>query len=108
MYYLERPKKESRLRGVLSLEVGALIKAIDYLKHRTIISLIYSGVLLISEAIKLKITEIDSDRMQMRIEQAKGKKDRMTLLSKGILELLRDYYRQHKPKHWLFEGQTVE
>jgi len=109
VYYLERPRKESRLPGVLSLEeVGALIKAIDNLKHRTIISLIYSGGLLISEAINLKITDIDSDRMQMRIEQAKGKKDRMTLLSKGVLELLREYYRQYRPKFWLFEGQTGE
>ena len=62
----------------------------------------------ISEAINLKITGIDSDRMQMRNDQGKGKKDRMTLLSKGVLELLREYYRQYRPKHWLFEDQAGE
>ncbi|MFA5816571.1 MAG: tyrosine-type recombinase/integrase [Bacteroidales bacterium] len=62
----------------------------------------------ISEAINLKITDIDSDRMQMRNDQGKGKKERVTLLSKGVLELLREYYRQYRPKHWLFEDQAGE
>ena len=65
---------------------------------------IYSGGLRISELINLKIKDIDSDRMQIRIEQAKGKKDRYTLLGQKTLEVLRSYVKQYQPREWLFEG----
>ncbi|MFC2118960.1 tyrosine-type recombinase/integrase, partial [Bacteroidota bacterium] len=71
---------------------------------RAIISTIYSGGLRISELINLKITDIDSKRMQIRVRNSKGNKDRITLLSPNILDLLREYYNNYKPKLWLFEG----
>lgn len=105
IYYLERPKKERKLPAVLSLdEVQRIIKHIKNIKHRAIISTIYSGGLRISELINLRITDIDSKRMQIRVSDSKGKKDRITLLSANILELLREYYIEYKPKLWLFEG----
>lgn len=66
---------------------------------------LYSGGLRRSELINLKITDIDSKRMLIRITQSKGNKDRYTLLSDKLLKLLRDYFRFYKPKYWLFEGQ---
>ena len=66
---------------------------------------IYSGGLRISELINLKVKDIDSDRMQIRISQSKGKKDRYTLLSKKTLISLRLYFKEFKPKEWLFEGE---
>ena len=63
------------------------------------------GGLRISELINLRIKDIDSNRMQIRIEQSKGKKDRYTLLSKKTLITLRQYFSEYKPKVWLFEGE---
>ncbi len=65
---------------------------------------IYSAGLRIGEAINLKIKDIDSQRMQIRVEQGKGKKDRYTLLGIKTLEVLRKYVAEYKPKEWLFEG----
>ncbi len=67
---------------------------------------IYSGGLRISELINLKVKDIDSNRMQIRIQQSKGKKDRYTLLSKKTLITLRQYFKEYHPKVWLFEGET--
>lgn len=104
---LKRPKKEKRLPTVLSLEeVKQLIDATHNLKHKTLLSLIYSAGLRIGEAINLKINDIDSKRMLIHIKGAKGKKDRYTLLSSSFLELLREYYRTYKPRNYLFEGQN--
>lgn len=69
---------------------------------------IYSAGLRISEAIHLKIKDIDSQRMQIRVEQSKGKKDRYTLLAAKTLEILRMYVKEYKPKDYLFEGQNGE
>jgi site-specific recombinase XerD len=76
------------------------------LKHKTILSLIYSAVLRISEALTLKPKDIDSKRMLIHVKNAKGKKDRYTLLSDKILLLLRAYYSIYRPKEFLFEGQN--
>jgi len=80
-------------------------KSISNLKHKAIIMTIYSAGLRISECINLKIKDIDSNRMQIRVEQSKGKKDRYTLLSAKTLEILRAYFKEYKPKEYLFEGQ---
>ncbi len=69
----------------------------------TLLSWINAG-LRVSEVIRLKISDIDSQRMQIRVEQSKGKKDRFTLLSSKTLEILRQYFKEYKPKTWLFEG----
>ncbi|WP_407267616.1 tyrosine-type recombinase/integrase [Tenacibaculum maritimum] len=106
---LQRPKKEKRLPMVLSLEeVKQLLDATHNLKHKTLLSLIYSAGLRIGEAINLKVSDIDSKRMLIHIKGAKGKKDRYTLLSPSFLELLRAYYKTYKPKKHLFEGQVKE
>ncbi len=105
-YFLERPRREKTLPTVLSVEeVVLILSKIENLKHKTIIMLIYSAGLRISEAINIKIKDIDSSRMQIRVQQAKGKKDRYTVLSTKLLNFLRLYYPQYKPREWLFEGQ---
>ena len=105
VYLIERPREEKFLPEVLSQEeVTALINATDNLKHKAVLMTIYSGGLRISELINLKIKDIDSNRMQIRIEQAKGKKDRYTLLGQKTLEVLRSYVKQYQPREWLFEG----
>ena len=104
-YFIDRPKKEKTLPVVLSEEeVITIIKSISNLKHKAIIMTIYSAGLRISECINLKIKDIDSNRMQLRIEQSKGKKDRYTVLSEKTLDILRRYFKAYKPKEYLFEG----
>ncbi|HOY96800.1 MAG TPA: tyrosine-type recombinase/integrase [Catalimonadaceae bacterium] len=106
-YFIDRPLEEKKLPVVLSMpEVTALIKATENLKHKTILTVIYSAGLRVSEAINLKISDIDSDRKQIRISQSKGKKDRYTLLSTKTLVLLREYFKAYKPKNYLFEGMN--
>ena len=106
IYLIERPRKEKYLPEVLSEEeVAAILKSITNIKHKALIMTIYSGGLRISELINLKVKDIDSDRMQIRISQSKGKKDRYTLLSKKTLITLRQYFREYKPKVYLFEGE---
>ncbi|WP_242203163.1 tyrosine-type recombinase/integrase [Aestuariivivens insulae] len=103
---LKRPKKEKKLPVVLSIdEVTSLFDAVNNLKHKTLLCLLYSGGLRIGEALNLKASDIDSKRMLIHIKGAKGKKDRYTLLSETFLTLLRNYYKLYRPKTYLFEGQ---
>ncbi len=105
VYYIDRPRREKSLPTVLSeQEITEILNAVENIKHKAIS--IYSAGLRISEVINLKLKDIDSKRMQIRVEQSKGKKDRYTLLSVKTLEVLRKYFIEHKPKDWLFEGQT--
>lgn len=100
---LRGPRRTFKLPVVLSQqEVIKILGVIENLKHKTILMTIYSAGLRVSEATHLKICDIDSQRMQIRVEQGKGKKDRYTLLSKVLLEQLRDYWCQYRPKTWLF------
>lgn len=108
-FNIERPRKPKRLPEVLSSdEVKNLIDSIINLKHKTLLSLVYSAGLRIGEALQLRVSDIDSKRMLIHIKSAKGKKDRYTLLSTNFLELLRYYYKTYKPKDYLFEGQEGE
>lgn len=105
VYLIERPREEKFLPEVLSQEeVAQLINVTSNLKHKAVLMTIYSGGLRISELINLKIKDIDSNRMQIRVEQAKGKKDRYTLLGQKTLEVLRAYVKLYQPREWLFEG----
>jgi site-specific recombinase XerD len=105
VYYIDRPKVEKTLPTVLSTsEVASLMKQVVNIKHKTILMLTYSSGLRISELLNLKLTDIDSQRKQIKIEQGKGKKDRFTILSEKVLPLLRDYYTQYKPAYYLFES----
>lgn len=104
-YSIERPRSENKLPKVISKEeVLALIHANKNMKHKCIVSLLYSAGLRRSELLNLKVTDIDSKRMLIRVEGAKGNKDRMTILSERLLEDLRVYFKEYKPKKWLFEG----
>jgi len=105
-YHLHRPRKEKKLPTVLRIdEVELLLKKCRNLKHKCILMTLYSGGLRRSELINLKIMDIDSQRMLIKISDSKGGKDRYTLLSGKLIKLLRDYYKLYKPKDWLFEGQ---
>jgi len=108
-YYIQRPKKEWNLPNVLSeKEVWQILSNTENLKHKAILSLIYSAGLRRSELINMKIEDIDSKRMYVIIRQGKGRKDRYSILSEKILELLRRYFKDYRPKKWLFEGQFGE
>jgi integrase/recombinase XerD len=105
-YYIQRPKKPKVLPNVLSEEeVQLILNNVDNLKHKCILSLAYSAGLRLGEVINLKPGDIDSKRNYVIVRQGKGMKDRYSLLSGKILELLRKYYAEYKPKEWLFEGQ---
>ena len=102
---IERPKREKKLPVILSMEeVRRLIDCAYNLRHKTLLSLIYSGGFRLSEALNLKICDIDSERMLIHIKSAKGKKDRYTLLSHKALLIMREYHRVYNPKVYLFEG----
>jgi integrase/recombinase XerD len=103
---IQRPQKEQKLPKVFSKdEVERILTVLRNLKHKAILSLIYSCGLRRSELINLKITDINSGRELIEIRGAKGKKDRFVPLSEKILVLLREYYKVYKPKYWLFEGE---
>jgi site-specific recombinase XerD len=104
-YEVERPRKEKKLPKVLSKEdVISIIAHTNNLKHKCIVSLLYSSGIRRNELVNLKITDIDSKRMLIRIDAAKGNKDRFTLLSHSLLKDLREYYKQYKPEKYLVEG----
>ena len=105
-FEIPRPKKPLQLPKVISEEkiIDGLM-AVQNIKHRSLLLLAYSAGMRVSEAVSLQITDINSDRMQIHIKSAKGKKDRVVTLSSTILTLLRQYYVLYKPTRWLFEGQ---
>lgn len=106
---LAYPRREKRLPEVLSKEeMQILLKGVKNLKHQTMLSLIYSAGLRAGELTRLRIADIDSGRMLIRVEMAKGKKDRYVGLSEKMLKMLREYYKEYKPKKYLFEGQGRE
>ncbi|MCF8223645.1 MAG: site-specific integrase [Bacteroidales bacterium] len=105
-YDISRPKKEKRLPQVLCKEdINKLFEVTKNLKHKCILMTIYSGGLRRGELINLRTEDIDSGRMLIRIIGSKGNKDRYTILSEKLLELLREYYKEYRPKKYLFEGQ---
>ncbi len=99
------PKKPQTLPVILSPEeVLQFLDCIASVKHRAILSCCYAAGLRISEAIRLTAPAIDSARMVLRVEQGKGQKDRYTMLSPRLLDILRAWWRRERPKHWLFPG----
>lgn len=107
-YEIERPRREYKLPKVISKEeVLSIIANANNLKHKCIISLLYSSGLRRSELLNLKPTDVDSKRMLVRVVAAKGNKDRHTLLSTTVLEDLREYYKEWKPQIYLFEGRKA-
>ena len=105
VFIIDRPKKDTLLPKVLSKqEMFAIISAIQNLKHRCIISLIYSAGLRRSELLNLKISDLDSSRNLVLIRGGKGNKNRQSIISKELFNHLREYYKKFNPKTWLFEG----
>jgi integrase/recombinase XerD len=105
---IKYPKSTHKLPEVFDLsEVKALLSVTENLKHRAILTITYSAGLRVSEAARLRVSDIDSKRMMVRVQQGKGRKDRYSILSKTTLECLREYYRQYRPTEWLFEGQSA-
>ena len=103
----KRPKIEKKLPRVIDGEfIKTKLSKIENLKHKTILTLTYSVGLRVSEVVNLKIEDIDSNRMLIHIKNAKGRKDRVVPLSKYVLELLREYWKECKPKEYLFNGQN--
>ena len=99
------PKRPFRLPVILSLEeVMHFLDSIDNLKHRVILMTAYAAGLRVSEAIHLKATDIDSQRMMLRVDQGKGRKDRFVMLSPRLLDELRAYWKAVHPTLWLFPG----
>lgn len=104
--HIEYPRHEKHLPKVIDKEfLLQKIANIQNSKHKAIISLAFSTGLRVSEVINLKICDIDSKRMIITVRQAKGNKDRIVPLSDKILEILRYYVREYKPKEYLFNGQ---
>jgi site-specific recombinase XerD len=97
------PKKPQKLPVVLSPEeVLHFLSCVGGTMHRAILTTCYAAGLRISEVVRLKPTNIDSQRMVIRVEQGKGQKDRYVMLSPKLLEILRGWWRVNKPRHWLF------
>ncbi|MBK6629275.1 MAG: tyrosine-type recombinase/integrase [Flavobacteriales bacterium] len=104
---IERPRKERQLPSVLSEEeVATLLRAPTNLKHRCMLMLIYSAGLRLGELLNLELTDIHRDRKQVLIRGGKGNKDRVSLLSPKLLNMLDEYIVEHRPKRHLFVGQT--
>lgn len=104
--YIEYPRKEKKLPIVIDKSfLLCKIEKIINIKHKAIIALAYSTGMRVSEICNLKISNIDSKRMLITINQSKGNKDRIVALSPKILCILRLYYSEYKPKEYLFNGQ---
>lgn len=104
---MPRPSKEEHLPQVLSKEeVSRLFGQVDNIKHRAMLYMVYASGLRVGEVVRLQIADIDSDRMMIRIRQAKGRKDRYVMLSEKVLDVLRIYFKAYRPKTWLFPGQA--
>lgn len=103
---LKRPRKEKKLPVVFSREeMASLLRSVDNIKHKAILSTAYSTGMRLDEVRRLEFSDIDAGRMQIRVQSGKGKKARVTLLSEKLLKQLREYYRIYRPLHYLFEGR---
>ena len=99
-------REPRRLPVVLSPEeISRLLASTTNIKHKAALSLTYATGLRSSEVVSLKLTDIDSDRMVIRVEQGKGQKDRYVILSPNLLEILREWWRVARKKGWMAPGQ---
>lgn len=104
--FIPYPKKEKKLPKIIDKEfLLEQISKIENKKHKAIIALAYSTGMRVSEVCNLLISDIDSKRMIITIRQSKGRKDRIVALSEKVLQILREYFTEHKPKEYLFNGQ---
>ena len=106
---LPRPKSDKKLPSLLSKEdVARLINSAPNYKYQVFLTFLYATGTRLNEACHVKLEDIDSDRMQIRISQGKGGKDRYVLLPKRLLVLLREYFVRYRPKVYLFNGRDIE
>jgi site-specific recombinase XerD len=106
---IKHPRAKSKLPVVLDLsEVESLFSVTKNLKHKAMLMITYSSGLRVSETARLRLTDIDSKRMTVRISQGKGGKDRYSILSQTTLEHLRQYWKKYHPTEWLFDGQKKD
>ncbi len=104
-FEIPRPKKPSTLPKVIdAADVKKMLGTIENIKHRVMLKLCYGMGLRVSELVNIKISHIDSKRMQVLIQQGKGKKDRFVNLPQSVLAEMREYFKVYKPKDYLFEG----
>jgi site-specific recombinase XerD len=103
---IPRVKNRKKLPVVLSMqEVESVLSSVENLKHQALLTTIYSGGLRLGEAIHLRVSDIDSSRMTILVQQGKGNKDRYTLLGWRTVQLLRLYYKDYRPVEWLFPSR---
>jgi integrase/recombinase XerD len=103
---IPRSKIRKKLPVVFSMqEVQSLLASVDNLKYRAILTTIYSGGLRLGEATRLRVSDIDGQRMTILVQQGKGNKDRYTLLGQRAREILRLYYKAYRPTEWLFPSK---
>ncbi len=101
-----RPKHEKKLPDVLARdEVLQILRNVDNIKHRALLMVTYSAGLRVGEVVRLRLEDIDSQRMMLHVRQGKGRKDRYSILSKVALKVLREYAKLYKLKDWLFPGE---
>jgi len=106
LQYIPFPKQEKKLPVVLSQdEISRFFESVPNLKHRAFLMTAYATGLRVSEVASLRVADIDSQRMMIRIEQGKGWKDRYVMLSPNLLAILRVYWKVARPKDWLFPGR---
>jgi len=102
-------KAGRRLPVVLNQrEMQRLLEALENLKHRAIVMALYAGGLRVSEVVRLRPSDVDSQRMMLRVHRGKGGKDRYVMLSHRLLGVLREYWKMERPVHWLFPGQDPQ
>jgi site-specific recombinase XerD len=103
------PKHQKRLPPVLNAQqITAVLSAVKSLKYRAMLMALYAAGLRISEACRLRVQDIDSQGMVLRVQDGKGAKDRYTVLAPRLLQVLREYWKQQRPKGWLFPGHTKD
>lgn len=109
VYYLERPMKEKKLPEVLSQEeVVSIFEALDNIKHKVMLMLIYAAGLRRSELLNLRVGDVDINRNIVFIRSGKGHKDRQSVMSQNLVPLLKQYMKEFNPLLWLFEGKNGE
>lgn len=107
LFYLYPKRREHKLPEILSkTEIQLLISSFTNIKHKAIISTIYSAGLRLEECLNLKVIDIDSENNIIRVRSGKGNKDRNVLLSDKLIRILRNYYKIYRPTEYLFEGQN--
>jgi site-specific recombinase XerD len=105
-FEIPRPKQSQRVPEILSGdEVARLLDSPPNPKHRLLLATIYAAGLRVSEAVRLKVADVDRGRMTLRVEQGKGRKDRVLPLSRRLLKQMETYWQEHPPRLWLFPNR---